>query len=241
MAETGQTSDLKTLWLGWSQRFAALAQREKFMVVGATVFAILFGGQTFWIEPAQLQKARIEKTLAQQKDEQAQLQAQLAELVGRDSDPDAPNRALLAQLQKDLADAERDIKGFDRVLVSPAQAPALLQALLARHRGLALVSLTTLPPQPLVATPAGAREDGKSGGTEKTAVPALPGGNIYKHGIEIRIAGGYHELMAYVSELESGPQKLLWGGMRLAVQKYPVSELTLTVYSLSLESIWLSV
>jgi MSHA biogenesis protein MshJ len=228
---------LKARWNEWASRFAALQQREKLMVAGAALVVILFGGYSFWIEPAQLQKARFEKTIAQQQSEQQQLQAQIAALA-KGGDPDAPNRALLEQLRNELAAAEREIRGFDRVLVTPAQAPQLLQTLLARHRGLSLVSLTTLPPQPLV-PPRPAKDDGK--GAAKEAPAAAPGANIYKHGIEIRVAGGYHDLLAYVGELESGPQKLLWGGMRLAVQQHPLSELTLTIYTLSLEETWLAV
>lgn len=221
-------------WFDWSARFAALQKREKHLVIGAVLFAILFGGYTFWIEPAQLQKARLKKGIEQQQLEQAQLTTQLAALVAQAGDPDATNRAALEQLRKQLADAERDIRGFDRVLVAPAQAPALLQTLLARHRGLTLVSLTTQAPRPLLAPPEEKTPDGKA------APAAMPGGNIYKHGIQIRVAGSYHDLLAYVAELEGGERKLLWGGMSLA-SKYPVSELTLTVYTLSLESTWLVV
>lgn len=228
---------LKARWNEWASRFAALQQREKLMVAGAVLVVILFGGYSFWIEPAQLQKARLEKAIAQQQSEQQQLQTQLAALA-KGGDPDAANRVALEQLQQELVAAERDIRGFDRVLVTPAQAPQLLQTLLARHRGLSLVSLTTLPPQPLVPQRA-AQDDGK--GAAKEAPRAASGTNIYKHGIEIKVAGGYHDLLAYVGELESGPQKLLWGGMRLAVQQHPLSELTLTVYTLSLEETWLAV
>lgn len=238
MAVQAGTGALKARWLAWSSRFAALQQREKLLVAGAVVFAILFGGYSFWIEPALLKKARLQKAIAQQQAEQAQVQAQLQALVTQGGDPDAPNRAVLARLQQELAAADRDIRGFDRALVSPEQAPALLQTLLARHRGLALVSLTTLPPQPLVAPPPPSKDDGKAAAAARAA-PA--GSNIYRHGIEIRIAGSYHDLLAYVSELEGGPQKLLWGGMQLAVRQYPVSELTLTVYTFSLDPAWLVV
>lgn len=242
MAAAAPMSGIQARWRGWSARFAALQRREKQMVIGAVLFAILFGGYTFWIEPARLQGARLQKALDQQQAERAQLQAQLTAMK-QGADPDAGNRALLAQLQQELVAMDRDIQGFDRVLVPPSQAPALLQALLARHRGLALVSLTTLPPQPLVTPRAKGGEAGQPGaeGAEGADAAALPGGNIYKHGIEIKLAGGYHDLLAYVGELEGGKQKLLWGAMKLAVQKYPVSELTLTVYTLSLESAWLVV
>lgn len=223
---------LKARWLEWSTRFAALQKREKLMVVGATLFAILFGGYTLWVEPALLKRTQLKKTIAQQQGEQAQLAAQLAALIKQTGDPDAANRAELERLQQQMVETERDIKGFDRLLVPPQQVPALLQALLARHRNLSLVSLTTLPPRPLIEKEKTANAD------EKPAIPT--DNNIYRHGIEIKLAGGYLDLLAYVAELEGNAQKLLWGGMSLS-SNYPVSELTLTVYTLSLESAWLVV
>jgi MSHA biogenesis protein MshJ len=235
-------SGIKAQWANWSARFAAMQQREKLLITGAMLVLILFGGHSFWIEPAQLQKARLRKNIDQQQNEQGQLGAQLAALVAQGNDPDAANRIALEQLRQQLSEIDRDIHGFDRVLVMPEQAPALLQALLTRHRGLSLVSLNTLSPQPLIA-PAE-----KKGGKEEAAPDTarkekamMPGGNIYKHGIEVKLAGNYHDLLAYVADLENGPQKLIRGAMRLAVQKYPVSELTLTVYTLSLEAAWLVV
>lgn len=230
------SASLQSRWQAWSGRFAALLPREKYLIAGAVAAAIVFVGHSFWIEPGRQQTARLSKILAQQQTEQEQLRSQLATLMAQNTDPDAANRAQLDSLRAQLVATERDLKTFDRTLVAPAQAPALLQALLARHRGLALVSLTTLAPQPLIAPPARtAREGDKPAGTE------MPGGNIYKHGIEIRLAGNYHDLLAYVSELESGSQKLLWGSMQLSVKNYPLSELTLIVYTLSLDSTWLVV
>lgn len=241
MAAGGGT--LHGRWQAWSGRFAVLQPREKALIVGAVAVGILFGGFTFWIEPGQLQTARLKKTLTQQQDEQAQLRDQIKTLATQTGDPDAANRLQLQQLRAQLTAMERDIKAFDGTLVAPAQVPALLQTLLSRHRGLALLGLTTLPPQPLIDPPAPkAAKDGEKPGGAKAAAPATaPGGNIYKHGIEIKLAGAYHDLLAYVAELESSPQKLLWGSMRLNVKGHPVGELTLTVYTLSLDSTWLVV
>lgn len=226
----------KTRWQEWSARFAALQPREKNLVVGALGFAILFGGYTVWIEPAQLQAVRLKKTLAQQTTEQEQLRAQILALAAQNSDPDAKNRATLKSLREQVSGTESDIRSFDRALVAPTQAPALLQTLLTRHRGLNLVSLATLAPQPLIEPPA--PKDKGSGSAEPSP---MPGGNIYKHGIEIKLSGSYLDLLAYVSELEAGPQKLLWGRISFDASKYPVTEMTLTVYSLSLEATWLVV
>lgn len=232
--------DFKARWQAWSARFAAMQAREKQLVAFALAAVILFGGYTGWIEPGKLQAARLRQTLEQQQGEQAQLLAQVQALAAENKDPDAARRVQLQQLREQLVALDRDIKQFDRSLVAPSQAPALLQTLLARHRGLTLISLTTLAPQALIEPPE--KKETKEGGKPPAAEPpSMPGGNIYKHGIEIKIAGNYHDLLAYVTELETSPQKLLWGGMRLAVKNHPVSELTLTVYTLSLDPTWLVV
>lgn len=228
---------LQVRWQGWSQRFAALQRREKILVIAAIAMAILFGGYSLWIEPALLRAERLKKTLAQQQAEQAQLQAQIAALTERDHDPDAANRSALQQLAAQVAATEREIGAFGETLMPPQRIPALLQTLLARHRGLTLVSLTTLPPLPLIDRPATGKEGAKE--VQEQASPA--GGNLFKHGIEIKLAGGYAELLAYVAELDASPQRLLRGSMRLVTKQYPVSELTLTIYTLSLDSTWLVV
>lgn len=232
--------NFKLRWQAWSERFAALQPREKHLIVGAAATAILFGGYTIWVEPAQLQTTRLKKSLAQQQVEEEQLRAQVIVLAVQNKDPDAARRLQLQQLREQLAATERDLKAFDRTLVAPSQAPALLQTLLTRHRGLALVSLKTLPPQPLI--DAAEKPAAKQGAKPAhAAAAAMPGGNIYKHGIEIKLNGSYHDLLAYVNEVEASPQKLLWGGISLAVKTHPISELTLTVYTLSLDATWLVV
>lgn len=230
-------SALQARWQEWSKRFAALQPREKYLVIAALAVAILFGGYSLWIEPGMLQAERLKKTLAQQQAEQAQLQEQVAALAARNGDPDTANRAALNKLREELAATDREIGAFGNALVPPQRIPALLQTLLARHRGLTLVSLATLPPQPLIEIPAGDK-----GAAQPAQAPApLPGGNLYRHGIEIKLAGRYQDLLAYVAELDASPQRLLRGGMRLVVRQHPVSELTLTVYTLSLDPTWLVV
>lgn len=245
---------MRSRWQAWSARFALLQAREKYLVIGAALFAVGFGGYSLWVEPVQIAKQRLHKSIAQQSHEQAQLQAQIAALLQRrGDDPDAGNRVLLAQLNDALGVADRDLHSFDAVLLSPQQAPALLQTLLSRHRGLTLLRLATLPPQPLLPVAAAgdtsapdAAKAVKTAAADKPANKAADeaaAGGIYKHGIEIKIAGGYHDLLAYVNDIEHAPQKLLWGSLRLSSpsDKYPVGELTLTLYSLSLEATWLAV
>lgn len=222
-------SALQLRWQGWSARFSALQPREKTLIAAAAAVAVLFGGYGLWIEPALLQAKQLKATLAQQREEQSRLEEQVTALTERAGDPDAANRAALQRLKEKLALSEREIAGYGNTLIAPERMPALLQTVLARHRGLTLVSLKTLPPRPLL----------EKAATREGAAP--PEGNLYQHGIEIKLVGGYQDLLAYVAELDASPQKILRGKINLIVRQYPVSELTVTIYTLSLDARWLVV
>lgn len=222
-------SALKERWKNLSARFSVLQPRERALIAVSVAAAILLGGYSLWIEPARLESKRLENRLAQQREEKSKLEEEVATLTARVSDPDAENRTALQRLQTELSLAEGEIAAYGNTLIAPERMPALLQKLLMQHRGLTLVSMKTLPPRPLVGSP------------EKPEKVAPMEGNLYQHGIEIKLAGGYQDLLAYVAELDASPQKLLRGSLSLAVRQYPVSELTLTLYTLSLDSRWLVV
>ncbi|WP_126446998.1 type II secretion system protein GspM [Sulfuricystis multivorans] len=232
-------------WRGWSARFAALQPREKMLIAAAAAVAVFFGGYSLWIEPALLQAKQLKATLAQQREEQSRLEEQVTALKASASDPNAAIRASIERLKAELALTEREIEGYGNTLIPPERIPALLQRVLARHRGLTLVSLATLPPRPLVEKQAKAETSANdapvAADAAKPESAVQASANLYQHGIEIKLAGGYHDLLAYVAELDASPQKLLRGKLDLVVKAYPVSELTLTVYTLSLDPRWLVV
>lgn len=227
---------MKARWRALAAKFAALQQREKAIVAAATVIAIVMVGDALWVGPAQQRLAALQKKIAKDRSDIQTARPQIASLKAQLKDPNASTKAALAEATKRMAAVDQELHSYDSILVSPGRMPRLLQSLFAHHRGLELVSLQTLPPKSLLAAPAG-KGDGKA----EAKLPDVKGGNIQKHGIEIKMAGNYLDLLAYVSDLEQLPQKLLWGSMSLDVTAYPKSELTLVVYTLSQDSIWLVV
>lgn len=228
-------------WLALSAKFAALAPREKWLVAGAVVLGSALGGYSLWVEPALRSRELLTKQIAQYQADLVAAAAQSQELRTRSADPDAGSRKALQEARDKLLVLDQEVKSYQSVLVPPDQAARLLQSLLARHRGLELVSLETLPPVPLVPPPDKAEEPKREAkpAAPKAVRPADPGSNIYKHGIDIRVGGSFNDLLAWLGDLERGPQKLIWGQMNLATQTYPRSVLTLRVYTLSLDSTWL--
>lgn len=227
---------LKAYWQRYLAWFAARQPRERLIVAVAVLGGILFLGYSYAIEPALLASRRDARSAAAAQAATSQATAAAEALSKQNLDPDAPLRAELQRIQGQMADQARSFEAVDRSLVPPAKVPALLESLL-RSRTLQLVSLRTLPPAPVIERKSAKGDGAKPAEAAPAAVPAAP--NLFKHGVEIRIAGTYADLLGYLSDLESAPQRLIWGRMDLAVAEYPRSVLTLTVYTLSLEKSWL--
>jgi MSHA biogenesis protein MshJ len=64
---------------------------------------------------------------------------------------------------------------------------------------------------------------------------------IYKHGVKITVRGNYADLLQYLTALEKLPSQMFWGVAKLDVVQHPTAELSLTLYTLSLDKTWLQV
>ena len=141
----------------------------------------------------------------------------------------------------------------------PGEMVNLLEKLLARHPGVRLNALRSLPsallqpagapgaagvppaspaaPAPPPASPAaGASGANPSAAGQGAATQTLA---IYRHGIELELEGGWGALRAYLAEIERIPRPLQWGQLKLSAQTYPQVRMTVSLYTLSLASAWL--
>ena len=224
---------MKQQWQRLLARYDALAQRERLMIAGALIFAILWLGYSLLVEPQLLRQSRAVKALAVANAELPQVDSAVAQAQQLLKDPDAATRASLQQTRQAMAGMDGKLRELSASMVPSEKMPLFLESLLVRNPKLELLSLRTLPPGLLIE-----RKEDKSDAAAGSA-GALP--NIYKHGVELRIAGSYSDLLAYLEDLERTPQRILWNKLTLSVEQYPRSVLTLTVYTLSLDKQWLVV
>jgi MSHA biogenesis protein MshJ len=234
----------KERWQQWSARFAALSAREKAMVAAAALFAVGFLGYNFGVEPALLRNRAAQKTLQRVQAEMAPLPAQLAAIAAQNADPDAVNRTRLEQVRRQLAAANDRLAAFEAGMVPPEKMGGFLENLLRRNRNLELLGLKTLPVTAVgAAAPAAPAAPAAGTGMAAAKAPAAAdaGEGMFQHGVEIRVAGSYNDLLGYLADLERMPQRLMWSSATLAVEKYPRNVLTLRIYTLSLDRKWLVV
>ncbi len=69
--------------------------------------------------------------------------------------------------------------------------------------------------------------------------PTPPTAQVYKHAVEIVLTGNYLDLLAVLQEMEKLPWQLYWAKASLRTEQHPQSTLTLHIFTLSLDQIWL--
>ena len=96
-------------------------------------------------------------------------------------------------------------------LVTPTQMTRLLEQVLRHSSALTLESMTSLPPQQLI-----------------------PGNDVgyFMHPVSLTFRGSYFDVVDYLKKLETLPVKYYWLSLNYQVEKYPLANIELKVYTL---------
>jgi MSHA biogenesis protein MshJ len=219
---------MKRYWLQAQTRIDAMSVRERVMIFAAAAFVLIAVLNMVFLDPL-LAKHKLKLAeVVQQQEKLKELQAARQALMqAKVNDDHSPLRSQIAALKQQLLEHDRYLQSRKDKLVSPDKMSALLEQVLKNNDKLELLELKTLPLSLLIEPVAG-----------KAAAPAQ---QIYKHGVQITVRGGYLELMRYLSSLEKLPTQMFWGDVTLTVEKHPDSLMILTVYTLSMDKTWLTV
>ncbi|MGH8711717.1 MAG: MSHA biogenesis protein MshJ [Burkholderiales bacterium] len=216
---------MKLEWTTLANKINDRSLRERgliFLMVISVLVALIF---TLFLDPQLAKHKSLSQQMTQQQDQIQGIQAQIQAMEQtRGIDPDADNRAKLESLRIQLVQIKALMQVKQQQLISPEKIAGLLEDMLSRNRQLQLISLQSLP----ASTVTGEEE-------HATAVEK----EFFRHGVEISVRGNYFDLLDYVVQLEKLPTQMFWGKASLTVEEYPISRLTLTLYTLSLDKVWL--
>ena len=219
-------------------RIDALSLRERALVCLAVCALLAFGGHALVLAPMAAQRDALHAQIAQQRGAMAAIDEAIASRVQAfQHDPDAAARARLNALHHEMGVLGERLLAVEHGLVAPERMAPLIEAILRANARLALVSMRTLPAEPLAQAPAA----GSPPVLAPVAAPAAPAATplLYRHGIEVTVRGNYLDMVDYMSALEAMPTRMFWGSARLDVEAYPAARLTLTLHSLSLDRQWM--
>lgn len=208
-----------------------MSLRERALIFAAAAFAVVSLINTFFLDPLLAQQKRLSSQVVQQQEKMKETQAQLTSLLqAKQADEHAPQRQRISQLRAQIAEGDAYLKATQDKLVPPEKMAALLEQVLAKNDRLQLVTLNTLPVSLFIEPSA-----------DQAVKAAVQEKQIFKHGVQMTVRGSYADLMQYLTALEKMPTQMFWGMAKMNVVQYPNAELTLTLYTLSLDKTWLQV
>ncbi|WP_214454419.1 type 4a pilus biogenesis protein PilO [Aeromonas dhakensis] len=205
---------LKAQWQAWADKLAALSQRERVLIMLTGVVLVGSIATYGWLDAAvvRLEQDRLALSSAQRDLEIMDLenqgkQARLAR------DPDQNVRTQLTQLDEEIGKLDAALKAQTVDLIQAHEMPEVLEALLSRSANLHMVALTSLAPEPLMA------------GEQRI--------NLFKHGIRLKLEGGYFDVYQYLKALEALPRHFYWKQFDYQVQEHPRAVVEMEIYTLS--------
>ena len=208
----------------YAERIDNATLRERVLLFAAAALIVVFVVNATLIQPLRDTQRRLGADIAQKEAELRAIQGGLQRMLqAQRVDPDARNRERIEQLQLEVNSLDASIAEEQRRFTPPQRMRQVLEEMLERGKRLQVLDMKTLPASDLSAT------QGQSGR------------RVFRHGMEITLAGSYLDLYAYLHGLEALPTQLYWGRAEMSVAEYPVATLKLTVYTLSFDQAWLVV
>jgi MSHA biogenesis protein MshJ len=212
----------------WLERVDALTLRERVLIFVAAMVVLFFGVGNLFIGPLYQSRKQIGTQLVAVTRETEAMETQIERLaLASREDPDAAQRARIAELGDRLSQADRRLGAKTAGLVAPRDMARLVEQVLSHQRGVELVSIQSLPGELLLDAK---RSEGSAAG---------PGLNLYRHGMVVQVQGTYMALLEYLKALEALPWRVFWGKVSLQVEHYPVSGLSVVIYTISREPGWI--
>jgi MSHA biogenesis protein MshJ len=217
------------------ERIDALTLRERAILFVGVLAALFLLASNVVFSSLFKERARLSQELTAKRDQTRTLQTQIENIVAeRGRNPDEINRTRIAELKTLLREREGGLTMALHGVVSPREMLRMIEQVLSHNRALTVVAIENLPAVPL-------QEDGTVAAAGTTSPEKTAAAGMYKHGLRIVLDGQYPDILRYLQSLERLPWKVLWGEVRLQTDHYPVSRVTLVIYTLSLDAAWIGV
>lgn len=217
---------MKHYWELVQSKVEAMPLRERLIIFVALAFSVIALTTTFLLNPLLKKQQDLTKKLILQQNQMQELQTKVQELSqAKKAEENSPLRLRAAELKAQIAAKAEYVQNMREHLVEPDKMVAMLERILNKNNRLQFVTLETLPVEPIMDP------------TKK----ANTGRQIFKHGVRVTLRGGYLDLLQYLDAVERDTVKMYWSEVSFSVDKHPDGVLTLTLYTLSLDKVWLKI
>lgn len=206
--------------------FNASALRQRAMIALAIFVAIHAGWDMLFYQPQLDQIDSISLTIEGHRETITKLVA-IMQKIDDASKPDEQDRQIVS-LKKQIEQLEVQIELASGELITPEQMPDVLEQLLTKNTKLKVTRLSTEP----------AIRVNKTAEQLGSEIPVTP---IYKHTMTLHFEGDYLSALAYIQAIEKLDWTIFWDTVRIDSSDYPRTQVTISLYTLSLDEGWIGV
>ncbi len=207
---------MNEFWSSLEERFDEMSGREKVLIALCglvTVVMLLF---TLVLEPKLNEVTSNDKQLRNLKQTNQQTEIEILRIQAQlKKDPNAEIDQAISQLLMESQHLSMQLSVIIEHLITPSQMACLLESVLEQQSGIHLVSLQTLPAEPI---------------TEDKEASQYSG--YYVHPVRMELTGDYFSIANYLTKLEGLPASYYWRSFSYNVEEYPKAKLVLEVYTL---------
>lgn len=208
---------------------AAREKREQILLVLTVLAGVYFFWQYAIMDMLSAQESSIQQRIKISNDNIKKINQQIQIISNRIKQD--PVLDLQKQIEKINQQKEALSKQMDKLtseLVPPKQITKLLGGILSADKNLQVIRIENLPVEAVFS------QSDKEEGAPQTL-------QVYRHGLVMEFRGSYFQINQFLKMLEGLPHKIIWDELRYQVIEHPTANVTLTVYTLSLDKSWISI
>lgn len=209
-------SKLQERWQEWEDKFIALTQREKVILLLAAVFLSGFGLFKAFIEPGMAEVEKIERQRSSLSNELSLANSQITIIEDAlRTDPNEKIKQEIAVIRAEIAKVDADLDEVMTEYVAPEKMALALTNLLVTSSEIRVVGMEVQPPQRV----------------QNNVDESLP--NFFRHQFNVEIEGDYFALMQFVARVSNSDSQFNVQHLSYEVVEYPMALMTLTLITVS--------
>ncbi|AVF96242.1 TPA: type II secretion system protein GspM [Vibrio diabolicus] len=207
---------MNEFWLSLEERFGEMSAREKVLIALCGLVVVIMLLFTLVLEPKLNEIISNERQLSNLKQANQKIEIDTLRIQAQlKKDPNAEIDRAISNLLAESQHLSMQLAEIIEHLITPSQMAELLENVLEQQSGIHLLSLQTLPSEPI---------------TEDKEASQYSG--YYVHPVRMELTGDYFSIANYLNKLESLPASYYWRSFSYKVEEYPKAKLVLEVYTL---------
>lgn len=216
---------MKEQWIAWTEKFAQLQLREKYLFLGVSLFLICYLLGFFLVNPMYKEYVKTSKSLltTQQSIKNNRQQIEMFENALL-QDYTGQLRLEIEEAKQQLSRVDQQLQVFSQGFIPPYKMANVLKKVLVNNNKVSLVSFKLEPVNSITI------------GEGEQSVNVF-----FEHSMVLTLQGDFFSLLKYVEQIQKVEEKLFIKDFEYNVVEHPNAQLTLIIATVSADEKFISI